>query len=84
MRTCAIGFQCEKGRNGVLCLHEILLLLKSECSEEINSNGSHIIKYTFKDLESIYAFTKEHYNDWIPAGAGVSERKDKLESDENR
>jgi hypothetical protein len=60
-------------------LHEILLLLKSECSEEINSNGSHIIKYTFKDLESIYAFTEEHYKDLIPAGAGVTERMDTLE-----
>ena len=62
-----------------LCLHEILLHIKSECSEEIDSSGSHIIKYTLKDLESIYAFTKEHYKDLIPAGDGVTEGMDKLE-----
>ena len=83
VRTSAIAFQCEKGRNGVLCLHEILLHLKSEFHQEINSNGRHLITIQFHYLESTYGFTQEHYNDVIPPGAGLTTRIDNLHTHGN-
>ena len=80
---CAVGFRCEIGRNGVLCLHDLLLHLKSECSEEINSNGSHFMRLYINSLDYNYGFTQQHYNDVVPSGARMSIRLDELETHGN-
>lgn len=67
VRTCAIAFQCEKGRNGVLCVHEILHQnLSQNVVRKCIQGGRHLVKLKFNDLDSTYGFIRAHYHRMIP------------------